>query len=254
MMEYVGCGFIAFGLPAALFIVTIARDPLRVLVLMASAFFWLVSLLLSSMLWFAVVPLREKLAFGVVFSVLFQELFRFLFFLLMKKAQAGLNKLLERDTNAQSDSLTLVHNRHLLAYVAGLGFGIIGGAFSMVNVLADMSGPGTIGLFGESDHFFIVSALATLCFVLLHTFWGIIFFDGMSRNRLHQVVAVVVCHMVVSCMSLLNQYDPPLYLGSMITMYAMMVAMGISAFFIAGGQLGKISEILPCMPHIYNVN
>ena len=35
IMEYVGCGFIAFGLPAALFIVTIARDPLRVLVLMA---------------------------------------------------------------------------------------------------------------------------------------------------------------------------------------------------------------------------
>ncbi|KAK2180740.1 hypothetical protein NP493_429g02039 [Ridgeia piscesae] len=250
MMEYVGCGFIAFGLPAALFIVTIARDPLRVLVLMASAFFWLVSLLLSSMLWFAVVPLREKLVFGVVFSVLFQELFRFFFFLLMKKAHAGLNKLLERDTSAQPDSLTLVHNRHLLAYVSGLGFGIIGGAFSMVNVLADMSGPGTIGLKGDSSLFFIVSALATLCFVLLHTFWGIIFFDGMNRDRLNQVAAVVACHMLVSCMSLLNQLDPPVYLGSMITMYIMMIVMGVWAFIIAGGQLGKIPELLPCVHNV----
>jgi len=33
-----------------------------------------------------------------------------------RKAHAGLNKLLERDTSAQPDSLTLVHNRHLLAY------------------------------------------------------------------------------------------------------------------------------------------
>ena len=44
-----------------------------------------------------------------------------------------------------------------LLVVAGLGFGIIGGAFSMVNVLADMSGPGTIGLYGDSSLFFVVS-------------------------------------------------------------------------------------------------
>ena len=44
-----------------------------------SGFFWLLSLLLSSLLWYAVVPLRDKLVFGLVFSVLFQEVFRFLF-------------------------------------------------------------------------------------------------------------------------------------------------------------------------------
>lgn len=49
-----------------------------------SGFFWLLSLLLSSILWFAVVPLRDKLAFGLVFSVLFQELFRFLFYKLLR--------------------------------------------------------------------------------------------------------------------------------------------------------------------------
>ena len=43
--------------------------------------------------------------------------------------------------------------------VSGLGFGIISGAFSLVNVLADAVGPGTVGLKGDSSKFFIVPAL-----------------------------------------------------------------------------------------------
>ena len=41
--------------------------------------------------------------------------------------------------------------------VSGLGFGIISGAFSIVNVLADMVGPGTIGIHGDSKYFFIAT-------------------------------------------------------------------------------------------------
>ena len=55
----------------------------------SSAFFWLVSLLLSSLWWFAVVPLREQLAFGLVFSVIFQEAFRLVFYVLIRFVQLG---------------------------------------------------------------------------------------------------------------------------------------------------------------------
>ncbi len=41
--------------------------------------------------------------------------------------------------------------------VSGLGFGIISGAFSLINVLADSTGPGTIGIHGDSSQFFITS-------------------------------------------------------------------------------------------------
>ena len=41
--------------------------------------------------------------------------------------------------------------------VSGLGFGIISGAFSIVNVLADMVGPGTIGIPGDPKYFFIAT-------------------------------------------------------------------------------------------------
>ena len=41
--------------------------------------------------------------------------------------------------------------------VSGLGFGIMSGLFAMVNVLADITGPGTIGLYGDYNNFFIVT-------------------------------------------------------------------------------------------------
>ena len=44
-----------------------------------------------------------------------------------------------------------------LLTVSGLGFGIISGAFSLVNVLADSTGPGTVGIHGDSGQFFITS-------------------------------------------------------------------------------------------------
>lgn len=75
-MGFFGCAFLAFGPPLAMFTFTIAHEPIRIIVLIASAFFWLISLLLSSVLWYIVVPLQGYLAFGLVFSVLFQESFR----------------------------------------------------------------------------------------------------------------------------------------------------------------------------------
>ncbi|XP_049649791.1 uncharacterized protein LOC126035327 isoform X5 [Accipiter gentilis] len=89
---FFGCTFIAFGPVFSLFLFTIARDPLRIIVLIAGAFFWLVSLLLSSLIWFITVkasdprdePLQKGLLiFGVMFSVLLQEAFRFLYYKLL---------------------------------------------------------------------------------------------------------------------------------------------------------------------------
>lgn len=57
------------------------------------AFFWLVSLLLSSLVWFISVQISNKeseaqqkglLVFGVVLSVLLQEAFRFAYYKLLK--------------------------------------------------------------------------------------------------------------------------------------------------------------------------
>jgi len=46
-----------------------------------SAFFWLVGILFASLFWLMIPPLYEVYAFTIFTSVLFQELFRWLYFL-----------------------------------------------------------------------------------------------------------------------------------------------------------------------------
>ncbi|KAG0720592.1 Gamma-secretase subunit Aph-1 [Chionoecetes opilio] len=227
--EFFGCGLIAFGPPASMFALTIAKDPIRTIMLVASAFFWLLALLFSSILYIAVVQLQDKLAFGLVFSVLFQELFRFLWFLLIQKAEGGLKKV--SDGNVQ-----IVENKNILAYVSGLGFGIISGAFSLVNVLADMTGPGTIGLKNDPHNFFVASAVTSLAFILLHVFWGILFFNALHRRNYLQLAYVVLCHLLASCITLLN----PRYSITLPTVWILTVLSGVLAFIVAGGSLRTI--------------
>uniref|UniRef100_A0A671ET32 Gamma-secretase subunit APH-1 n=1 Tax=Rhinolophus ferrumequinum TaxID=59479 RepID=A0A671ET32_RHIFE len=156
---FFGCTFIAFGPALALYIFTIATEPLRVIFLIVGAFFWLLSLLLSSLVWFMTRTITDNkdgpvqkylLMFGVLVSVLIQEMFRFAYYKILKKANEGL-KSINPDETAPS--------MRLLAYVSGLGFGIMSGVFSFVNTLSDSLGPGTVGIRGDSPQFFLNSDL-----------------------------------------------------------------------------------------------
>jgi anterior pharynx defective protein 1 len=237
VIEFFGCVFIAFGPPLAMFCLSVAKNPIRVIILISAAFFWLVSLLLSSILWFAVYPLRDHLAFGVVFSVLFQELFRYLFYLLLRKAEVGLQKV--SDVGVSGPIISL--DRTSLAFVAGLGFGIMSGSFSIINVLADALGPGTVGIRGDSSYFFMVSAYTTLAFILLHTFWGVIFFQALDARNYILVGYVVATHLTVSCLSLVNQ--DRLYLVSLIPDYILTIVSAWLAFKMAGGSVTDLKSI-----------
>ncbi|KAM5337898.1 gamma-secretase subunit APH-1B isoform 2-T6 [Glossophaga mutica] len=197
---FFGCAFIAFGPALALYIVTIAKEPLRIIFLIVGAFFWLVSLLLSSLVWFTARTITDDkdesiqkylLIFGVLISVLIQEMFRFAYYRLLKKANEGL-KIINPDEPPPS--------MRLLAYVSGLGFGIMSGVFSFVNTLSDSLGPGTVGIHGDSPQFFLNSAFMTLVIILLHMFWGIVFFDGCEKKNWYTLLVVLLTHLLVSAL------------------------------------------------------
>ncbi|KAH8337546.1 hypothetical protein KR074_000316 [Drosophila pseudoananassae] len=254
--EFFGCTFIAFGPPFALFVFTIANDPVRIIILIAAAFFWLLSLLLSSLLWFAMIPLRDVLAFGVFFSVLFQECFRYIIYRILRSTEQGLHAVAE-DTR-------VTDNKHILAYVSGLGFGIISGMFALVNVLADMvrntyartfrptfikliflqSGPGTMGLKSGTELFFVTSAAQALSIILLHTFWSVIFFNAFDTcNYLH--VGYVVCsHLFVSMITLLNASE--LYTTTLLINYIVTIITGVIGFRVAGGTSRSFNKFITC--------
>mmetsp|Transcript_28663 Transcript_28663/g.46252 ORF Transcript_28663/g.46252 Transcript_28663/m.46252 type:complete len:245 (+) Transcript_28663:18-752(+) len=239
LMVFFGCAFIAFGPALALFSLTVAKDAEQVIVLIASAFFWLLSLLLSSIWWTVVSPLKKHLAFGIAFSVIFQELFRLAFYKIMRKADEGLLSII----NHQSDPL----RKHRIAYVSGLGYGIMSGLFAMVNVLADITGPGTLGLHGDPQNFLIVSAFLTSCFVLLNTFWGVVWFHAWDEKKWFSVLLVVASHLLVSLMTLLNGKQQ--YVASLVCAYITMIVMGTLAFKTVGGSLFNIYRLTSRKTH-----
>uniref|UniRef100_A0A8C4JFB1 Gamma-secretase subunit APH-1 n=2 Tax=Dromaius novaehollandiae TaxID=8790 RepID=A0A8C4JFB1_DRONO len=209
------------------------------------AFFWLVSLLLASLIWFVSVHLSDRedsklqynlLVFGAAVSVLLQEVFRFAYFKLLKKADEGLAMISE-------DGRSPISLKQM-AYVSGLSFGIISGVFSVINILADSIGPGVVGIHGDSPYYFITSAFLTMAVVFLHTFWGVIFFDACEKRRYWCLGLVVASHLVTSGLTFLN----PWYEASLVPIYVMTVCMGAWAFFTAGGSLRNVLKCLSCKP------
>ncbi|XP_061231300.1 gamma-secretase subunit APH-1A isoform X1 [Neopsephotus bourkii] len=243
---FFGCAAIAFGPALALVLLTVAAEPLRVLVLVAGAFFWLVALLLASLLWFLLLrvsepraqaqaqPQRGLLLVGAAGSVLLQELFRFAYFKVLKKADEGLGTISEDGRSPLS--------LRQMAYVSGLSFGIISGTFSITNILASSMGPGTVGIHGDSPYYFITSAFITMALVLLHTFWGIVFFDACERRRYWGLGLVVTSHLLTSGLTFLN----PWYEASLIPIFIITLGTGLWAFITAGGSLHNVLKCLSC--------
>ncbi|XP_022110352.1 gamma-secretase subunit Aph-1-like [Acanthaster planci] len=243
LMQLFGALFIAYGPPACLFIITIARNPLRVIVMIAGMFFWLVSLLFSSIWWFAVVPLRDQLAFGLTFSVLFQELMRLGYYKLLRKAEDGLQQFNQTGppdprSAPNANGTTSDSARHVYAYVAGLGFGLMSGVLQLVNVIADSRGPGTVGIDGGPSNFLITSAFLTMAFVLLHIVWNVLFFWGCETKKYYVNAIVVFSHFLVSELTLLNQEQ--LYTVTLPVAYAILLVQTAWAFIVVGGSVSSL--------------
>lgn len=101
--EFWGCAMITFGPALAMFSLTVASDPIKVILLICSAFFWLLSFLSAAICWSVINLICDYLILGAILAVISQEVFRYLFHLVTKKAQLFLNKLLcgEQESNIE---------------------------------------------------------------------------------------------------------------------------------------------------------
>lgn len=231
-LVFFGCLFIAFSPAVSMFLFTVMRYPLRIILLVVGAFFWLTSLLLSSLVWLIVTPLKDELAFGLFISVMLQEIFRFAIYKLMKKAETGLSTSLSDEEKASIA-------KHNLSYVIGLGFGLMSGCFSILNLLSLAIGPGNVGIHNHSGNFFLVSAFLTNAFVLLNTFWTIVFFEGLNKKKYMSIISVIASHFFVSGLTLLNTKGD-LYLISLIFSYIVAFVMMAWSYKIAGGSVRNV--------------
>lgn len=219
-------GLIVFGPIGALFCTTVAFQPYEVIISIAGSFFWLLSLFCSSVIWAVVPPLQNTPAFTLPFSVLLQELFRFLLFKLLQRAD-HLLAIMSDDKTAR--------RKLKVSYVGGMGFALIVGLVYYGNVLSEAGGPGVVGLTTPKDStlFFLTSALGTVAIMILHVCWGVMLFHALDTKNWVELVVTILLHMAVACLSLANRYAGTT-VPFLVISYAVVLGCVLYCLFIAG--------------------
>jgi len=140
------CACYAFAPAIVFFIRFVSKEPLRIILFMIGAFFWLVSLLFTSIEWQLTKLLTSSSIVILLVFILNQEIARVLFFLFARKAYDGLIKLGTSNKLIIPEIALLAHDsRHTFSFVCGFGFGAMACFFSVANVIADMSKDGIPG-------------------------------------------------------------------------------------------------------------
>lgn len=99
VLEFWGCTLITFGPALAMFSMTVAHDPVKVILLISSSFFWLMSFLVVAICWAVINTFCDYLIIGAYLAVLSQEIFRYLFHLVTKRAAVYLETIIDSDDN-----------------------------------------------------------------------------------------------------------------------------------------------------------
>lgn len=181
------CFFICFAPAFSIFLRLVSKDPIRVILFVLGAFFWLVSLLFSSIIWAVLAQPSPPIASLISFP--FQELARGLYYFLLHKTQSGLAKLANADTSTGSK---FAHSsRHIMAIVCGLGMGVMAALFLLLNILFGIMTDGVAGLPGITHQ--SISSLQTSIYspiyfslscgilIILNICWTISLWDGLHK-------------------------------------------------------------------------
>ncbi|TGZ63220.1 hypothetical protein CRM22_007043 [Opisthorchis felineus] len=268
-----GCALIGLGPCVSLFILTVACNPLKVIVLTAGGFFWLLSLLLTSLFWLAFSSVLSNLALSLFVAVASQELLRFAFFKLIVLADNGLRVIAisaqtsvapvvvprpptRQPTEGLSNTTALrgasnqegavppsktlgndgLLDHRIVAYVSGLGFGLMTCIFELLRILIDAWGPGIGFEVWEAKTFYPVAAFQVMCTSLMHIFWSVILFAAFERRDYVLMVLVYATHLAVPYLSFLNQLHPPW--PELVCLFYVMVLVGL-AFLARSVVAGK---------------
>lgn len=225
-----------------MFSLTIAHDPIKVILLISSSFFWLMSFLVVAICWAIINSVCDYLILGAYLAVISQEAFRYLFHIVTKRVQVylaetigsenGKNTSRTNEIQLNSSEISEFKDRIPLSYVSGLGFGLMNGAFSLMNVLTDFIGPGTVGLQGDSTYFLLVSSLTALAFILLNVSWSILMSEYIEKKDKRLAIIVLTTHLFATTITFINRYH--LQLISIVVVYSLTLLCGLGAFKVAG--------------------
>jgi len=228
---FLGCLFVSFGPLMAIFCTLIARNDQMVILTAGSSFFWLLSVMITSVIWYVIPPMHGVYAASIFTAVIIQEVFRYVFYRLYVKAE----KILKPRTG--EISVSSISNRLYVSFAVGVGIAIIYNCLMYQSLLWDTMGPAT--LFSASCptvDLFIVNGLMALMFSIMNICQSIIAFDAYrqlkSRRGMAELAFVILTHFVASFSSLANTSGGSCIAGLILTLVLTMVTTAACIFLV----------------------
>eukprot|EP01091_Cochliopodium_minus_P004328 TRINITY_DN14219_c0_g1_i1.p1 TRINITY_DN14219_c0_g1~~TRINITY_DN14219_c0_g1_i1.p1 ORF type:complete len:243 (-),score=34.80 TRINITY_DN14219_c0_g1_i1:15-743(-) len=222
-----GCLLFTFAPLLSLFVFLIANNGLMMILSIGGAFFWMVGMLLSGFVWFAIPPLRNVTAWSILIAVLIQEGMRYIFYRLLAKGQNGITK-------SKLDFLDGKIQHFKASLCCGVGAAIGYASVMYLGVIWDSRGQGT--LFSKScSHIsvFVISSFLSTAFVLLQICWYIISFQAYKTKNWLWVAIVAVSHLVASYLTMINLKDgSATCVASISSVFIILILVGVLAGFI----------------------
>eukprot|EP00842_Homolaphlyctis_polyrhiza_P005629 jgi/Hompol1/6067/HPOL_004862-RA len=197
LLSFFGNLLTAFGPALAVLALYIGRSPQLFMMSLASAFFWLVSMLVISIIVYIAPSINSGNRIPlVVLSSAIQELVRYANFAVFHKADPMMQ--------ATSDHPKSPFHHVQQGFSAGFGFGVCSALITFIKPLVESISPGIIECQScpGSDVFF-VGAITTSLFICLHTTWSLIAFTGWYKKQWLPFVWVCISHILASLGTLL---------------------------------------------------
>ncbi|GAA5806653.1 hypothetical protein HPULCUR_012199 [Helicostylum pulchrum] len=138
---------------------------------------------------------------SITYSVAIQEACRWCFYLLLHRAESGLNTV---SANPKSP-----FNRSIFSFVSGFGYALMSALVGYIALLVESIGPGVMMCPScPRATLYFISAITTSLFSLMHMAWMMIAFEGFSElpktKGWLKVLWVIVSHYGASFATTLN--------------------------------------------------
>lgn len=187
---------IAFGPLATMWCTVILQRPQLIILAFCSAFFWLMGLLTLSLFW-CIPGLQESSVGTAICAVVFQEIWRALFFRAYQKTEEALL------STGQNAAVPL--NDASSAVSAGVGFGTMHAVIVFGSVISNSIDQATVYTDKcPAMSLYLMLALQQLCYSLFHVALMVIAFSAYRSKSPWQTFALIVLHLGGQSTTILN--------------------------------------------------
>lgn len=221
----VGTLFLSAGPPVALWLGMLHRRAHLLVIAILSAFTWCLAIMLASVIWLAIPPLKQVYGWVLFVAVTTQEVFRLLLFITFRVIGRS-------NTGVQAFIRPGRHNELLTGVSVGVGFSLMSALIHFFSVLADSFADDT-AIYTDfcPYNFFVTAASSAMVFSLLQILLGVLAWPAYSDpSGVPIVIFAYFAHLLMSEVTLINRLKGGCKTGLILSWVLVTVIFFITAY------------------------